>query len=163
MGQVTITLNARSYKLRCGDGEEARLLDLAAYVQTRLDKLTDEFGQVGDERILVMTTLMIADDLFDAREAMTGLQGTPAPPPVPLLAIAQLPPDLPTEPSVEHPSVAVDDAAGDGQMVEEAEGGAVHETALNRPARRSETPVSINERLAEARESALLHSGDRKP
>ena len=88
MGQVTITLNARSYKLRCGDGEEARLLDLAAYVQTRLDKLTDEFGQVGDERILVMTTLMIADELFDAREAMTGLQGTPAPPPVPLLAIA---------------------------------------------------------------------------
>ena len=70
MGQVTITLNGRSYRLRCGDGEEQRLLELAEHVDDRLASLVAEFGQVGDERLLLMTALMIADELFDARGAL---------------------------------------------------------------------------------------------
>lgn len=74
MGQVTITLNGRSYRLRCGDGEEARLLELADYVAGRLSSLAAEFGRVGDERLLVMTALLIADELFDARGAPVGAE-----------------------------------------------------------------------------------------
>jgi cell division protein ZapA len=70
MGQVTITLNGRSYRLRCGDGEEQRLLELAEHVDDRLASLVAEFGQVGDERLLLMTALMIADELFDARASL---------------------------------------------------------------------------------------------
>lgn len=67
MGQVTVTLNGRSYRLRCGDGDEARLRSLAADVQSRIETLANEFGQVGDERLLVMAALLINDDLWDLR------------------------------------------------------------------------------------------------
>ena len=67
MGQVTVSLNGRSYLLRCGDGEEGRLSELADYVGQRIDDLAMEFGQYGDERLLLMVTLMLADEAFDLR------------------------------------------------------------------------------------------------
>lgn len=66
MGQVAITVNGRSYRFDCGDGEEARLKELAAYVKSRMDGLAREHGHIGEERLLLMTALMIADDLWDA-------------------------------------------------------------------------------------------------
>jgi cell division protein ZapA len=67
MGQVTVTLNGRSFRLRCGDGDEARLRALAADVQSRIETLSRESGQAGDDRILVMVTLLITDELWDMR------------------------------------------------------------------------------------------------
>ena len=69
MAQVSITLNNRTYRLRCGDGEEERLAELAAYVREKMDGLTEQFGNVGDERLLLMSALIIADELWDARES----------------------------------------------------------------------------------------------
>lgn len=74
MGQVAVTLNGRTYRLRCGDGEEERLLSLAAHVRNRIDALAAEFGQAGDERLLLMAALLIADELFDARDKITTLE-----------------------------------------------------------------------------------------
>jgi cell division protein ZapA len=76
MGQVAITLNGRSYRLRCGDGEEQRLFALAEHVRAKLDDLTREFGQVGDDRLLLMAALLIADELFDLREDLVARPGT---------------------------------------------------------------------------------------
>lgn len=70
MGQVSVTLNSRSYRLACEDGEEERLVELATHVKERVDALTMEFGQVGDERLLLMAALLIADELWDTREAL---------------------------------------------------------------------------------------------
>ena len=66
MGQVAITVNGRSYRFECGDGEESRLKELVAYVKSRMDGLTREHGNIGEERLLLMTALLIADDLWDA-------------------------------------------------------------------------------------------------
>lgn len=68
MGQVTVTLNARTYRLRCGDGEEQRLLALAQHVKSKVDRLVDEFGQVGNDRLMLMAALLVADELFEVRE-----------------------------------------------------------------------------------------------
>ena len=70
MGQVAVTLNGRTYRLRCGDGDEARLLQLAGYLEQRIEALAVEFGQVGDERLLLMAALLVADELWDAREQL---------------------------------------------------------------------------------------------
>lgn len=70
MSQVTVTLNGRTFRLRCGDGEEERLMALAAYLGERIDSLVAEFGQVGDDRLLLMAGLLIADELFDLREQL---------------------------------------------------------------------------------------------
>lgn len=74
MGQVAVTLNGRTYRLRCGEGEEERLMQLAAHVRTQLDSLTAEFGQAGDERLLLMAALLITDELFDARARIEVLE-----------------------------------------------------------------------------------------
>jgi len=67
MGQVTVTLNGRSYRLSCGEGEEKRLLALADHVRGKLNMLVKQFGQAGDDRLLLMAALIIADELWDAR------------------------------------------------------------------------------------------------
>jgi cell division protein ZapA len=70
MGQVSVTLNGRTYRLACDDGEEERLIELAAHVKERVEQLTLEFGQVGYDRLLLMTSLLIADELWDTRKAL---------------------------------------------------------------------------------------------
>ena len=67
MGQVSVTLNDRTYRLVCDDGEEDRLVELASYVKAKVDQLTREIGHVGDERLVLMAALLIADELWDAR------------------------------------------------------------------------------------------------
>ena len=70
MGQVAVTLNGRSYRFDCGDGEDARLAELAAFVKGRVEEISRQFGNAGDERILLMAALLIADELWDARVAL---------------------------------------------------------------------------------------------
>lgn len=69
MGQVSVTLNNRTYRLACNTGEEARLTELARDVKSRVENLAREFGQPADERILLMAAVLLADELMDLREA----------------------------------------------------------------------------------------------
>jgi cell division protein ZapA len=71
MGQVAITLMGRSYRFVCGDGEEARIKALGDYIRVKVDQLGRDLGRTADDRLLVMAALMLADELFDAREATT--------------------------------------------------------------------------------------------
>ncbi len=66
MGQVAITVNGRCYRFDCGDGEESRLQELADYVKSRMEALSSEHGNVGEERLLLMAALTITDELWDA-------------------------------------------------------------------------------------------------
>jgi cell division protein ZapA len=70
MGQVAVIVNGRSYRFACGDGEEARLQELATFVKGRVEELTRQYGNTGEERMLLMATLLIADELWDARVAL---------------------------------------------------------------------------------------------
>ncbi len=74
MGQVAVTVNGRSYRFACGDGEEARLGELAAFVKGRVEELKGRFGNAGEERMLLMAALVIADELWDARAALAEKQ-----------------------------------------------------------------------------------------
>ena len=78
MGQVTVTLNGRAYRLRCEDGEEQRLLALAEHVKGKIDWLVGEFGQIGDDRLMLMASLLVTDELFDTRDRFAIKE--PAPP-----------------------------------------------------------------------------------
>jgi cell division protein ZapA len=73
MSQVTVTLNGRTYRLRCGDGEEQRLMALAGHLGERVDELVSEFGQIGDDRLLLIAGLLLADELWDARDRLNRL------------------------------------------------------------------------------------------
>ena len=80
MAQASITLNGRVYRLNCGAGEEERLRLLSAEVAAKLDALVAEFGQVGDDRLLLMAALLIADELLEARCELAARDPTSATP-----------------------------------------------------------------------------------
>lgn len=67
MGQASLILNGRSYRFNCEDEDEPRLKELAAYVKGRVDALTREFGNVGEERLILMAAILITDELWDTR------------------------------------------------------------------------------------------------
>lgn len=74
MAQVTITINGRTYRLECGDGEEAHLLGLADRISRLVDEMRAKFGQIGDDRLLLMAGLTIADELSEARRLIADLE-----------------------------------------------------------------------------------------
>ena len=67
LGEVAISFNKRTYRFACGENEVQRLEDVANFLKSKLDELMLEHGPVGDERLMLMAALMIADELFDAR------------------------------------------------------------------------------------------------
>ena len=66
MPSVFLTINDRRYQVACEDGQEAHLTRLGAYVDKRIKELVASVGQVGDSQLLVMASLLIADELSDA-------------------------------------------------------------------------------------------------
>ena len=70
MGQVSVTLNGRTYRLECGEGEEAHLIELAEYLGTHVDVVKRKFGQVGDDRLILMASLQVMDELWELRRQM---------------------------------------------------------------------------------------------
>jgi len=78
MGQVSVTLNGRTYKLECGQGEEAHLIALAEYLGSHVDTMKIKFGQVGDDRLILMASLMVTDELWEARRQLQELKGAMA-------------------------------------------------------------------------------------
>jgi len=66
MPQVTVTVNGREHLIGCGDGEEDRVRELAAYVDKRAGELVQAGTRVPDARLMLMTALVIADDLAQA-------------------------------------------------------------------------------------------------
>ena len=67
MAQVDVSVNGQSYRIACEDGQEDRLVDLAALVDEKVLDLVDQIGQVGSNRLLVMAALIIADELVDLK------------------------------------------------------------------------------------------------
>ena len=68
MAQVEIMVNGQSYRIACEDGQEKRLGDLARMVDAHVGDLVEQVGQVGHTRLLVMASLLVADELVDLRE-----------------------------------------------------------------------------------------------
>jgi cell division protein ZapA len=76
MGDVTITLNGRTYRLECGEGEEAHLIALAEYFSGHVETMKKKFGQVGDDRLILMAALMVTDELSELKPQVQELKTT---------------------------------------------------------------------------------------
>jgi len=66
MAQVAVTVNGRRYEIACDDGQEAQLTRLSQYVDKRVTELVAAVGQIDEQRLLLMTNLLLADELSDA-------------------------------------------------------------------------------------------------
>lgn len=74
MAQISVTIGDKTYPLACANGEEERLYKLAAYVDSKAKSLGDKLGHVNEGRLMLMSAILIADELHEAMEGK-GVQG----------------------------------------------------------------------------------------
>lgn len=67
MATVTVEINGRRHGVGCADGQEQRVLALAARFDRYVREIAADVGQVGDLRLFLMAGLMLADELEVAR------------------------------------------------------------------------------------------------
>lgn len=68
MGKVSLDINGRKYAMGCEDGEEERLLRLGQKLDDRVNQIANQFGQIGDLRLLVMAGITLMDEVEDTME-----------------------------------------------------------------------------------------------
>ncbi len=74
MAQVQVVINGRTYQIACDDGQETHVARLGRYLDQKVTGIVKSVGQVGDQRLLVMAALMIADDLVETDNALSALR-----------------------------------------------------------------------------------------
>jgi cell division protein ZapA len=74
MAHVTVSINGRQYRMACEDGQESHLERLANELDRHVEQLRGSFGEIGDNRLLVMAALTISDELNEARQRMRRLE-----------------------------------------------------------------------------------------
>jgi cell division protein ZapA len=73
MAQVQIDVGGRSYQVSCRDGEEQRLTQLGRLVDAHAADVIRAIGTGDEARQLLMTALLLADELDEARGVVTEL------------------------------------------------------------------------------------------
>lgn len=68
MAEVTININGRSYDIACDNGQEGRVVDLAAYIDQKLQQISRSGAAYNDSHLMVLTALVLADEVFDMRD-----------------------------------------------------------------------------------------------
>ena len=61
MAEVDITINERSYRISCKDGEEERIKSLSALINNQVQKLSEKIGQLGEARMILLASLVLLD------------------------------------------------------------------------------------------------------
>ena len=71
MARVDVTVGGRVFPVSCDDGQEDRVRSIAQYVDERLADLRARVGNATDQHLLVLTCLVLGDELFEEKLAAT--------------------------------------------------------------------------------------------
>lgn len=74
MSKVTVFLNGREFTIGCEEGQEAYLKSLASYLDDKVQGITQQVGQIGDLRLLLMASLVVMDELKEAERRIETLE-----------------------------------------------------------------------------------------
>ena len=74
MPQVNVTIAGKTYRMACGDGEEAHLEALAREFDAKVAEMRGAFGEIGDMRLHVMAALTLCDELAEMRAKVASLE-----------------------------------------------------------------------------------------
>jgi cell division protein ZapA len=67
MPEVSVQIANRNFELACGDGEEERVQELAAYVDEKIVELRRQLPGTPEVKLLVFAALILADESREAR------------------------------------------------------------------------------------------------
>ncbi len=71
MAQVTLRINGYVYTVGCEDGQESHLQAMADEVEQRITRIKALGGQSGEARLLLLASLLMADELHDLKTELT--------------------------------------------------------------------------------------------
>tara|TARA_B110000444_G_scaffold102039_1_gene96364 strand:+ start:503 stop:949 length:447 start_codon:yes stop_codon:yes gene_type:complete len=71
MANVNIKFNNKDYLLSCNDGQEESLKRLTKFLDGKYSELKDKLGNIGENKLLLITTIQLIDEYFDLRQKVT--------------------------------------------------------------------------------------------
>jgi len=74
MAELAVRIDGRVYRVACDEGEEARLGDLAQLVDAKISALRQRFGEIGDQRLVIMAAINLADEWAEANTRVRELE-----------------------------------------------------------------------------------------
>ena len=65
MANVNIKFNNKDYLLSCDEGQEENLVKLANHLNSKYAELNQSLGNIGENKLLLITAIKMVDDYFD--------------------------------------------------------------------------------------------------
>tara|TARA_B110000438_G_scaffold259890_1_gene269607 strand:+ start:623 stop:1075 length:453 start_codon:yes stop_codon:yes gene_type:complete len=75
MANVNIKFNNNDYLLSCDDGQEDSLKELAGHLDSKYKELKKNLGNIGENKLLLITAIKIVDDYFDLFKKVDSKKG----------------------------------------------------------------------------------------
>ena len=71
MANVNVKFNNKDYLLSCDDGQEESLKKLTEFLDKKYSELKDKLGNIGENKLLLITTIQLIDEYFDLKQKVT--------------------------------------------------------------------------------------------
>ena len=71
MANVNIKFNNKDYLLSCDDGQEESLKSLTKFLDKKYSELKDKLGNIGENKLLLITTIQLIDEYFDLKQRVS--------------------------------------------------------------------------------------------
>jgi len=68
MANVNIKFNGKEFLLSCDDGQEEHLEELSIHLNQKFNKLKNSLGNIGENKLLLITSIKIMDEYFETRK-----------------------------------------------------------------------------------------------
>ena len=65
MANINIKFNNNDYLLSCDDGQEENLVELANHLDSKYSELKKKLGNIGENKLLLITAIKMVDEYFD--------------------------------------------------------------------------------------------------
>ena len=72
MANVSVKFNNKDYLLSCDDGQEEELIELTNHLDSKYLELKKNLGNIGENKLLLITSIKIVDDYFDLLKKLEG-------------------------------------------------------------------------------------------
>ena len=68
MANINVKFNNKDYLLSCDDGQEESLKNLTKFLDRKYGELKEKLGNIGDNKLLLITTIQLIDEYFDLKQ-----------------------------------------------------------------------------------------------
>ena len=71
MANINVKFNNKDFLLSCDDGQEEDLINLTKFLDKKYSDLKDKLGNIGENKLLLITSIQVIDEYFDLKKRVT--------------------------------------------------------------------------------------------